>query len=158
MHPPPNLQGDGPVHLAPRVDVPAGVLRWAFSRSGGPGGQNVNKVNTKAELRIRLLDLPVSEGARARLASALGKRLSAEGDAVIVSQSERSQQANKEECLDRLRALVLAALTPPTPRRATKPTRSSKVRRLNAKRRRGDVKRGRGGGGGAGGGGGGGDE
>ncbi len=143
VQPEPSEHAGGPVRLAPGVEVPADALRWSFARSGGPGGQNVNKVNTKAELRVALGALGLRERAALRLKAALGKRLTDEGDVLIVSQSERSQSANKDECLERLRELVLAAMVEPKIRRATRPTRGSKERRLKEKKSRGQIKRGR---------------
>jgi ribosome-associated protein len=143
------------IELAPGVRIPAGagVLSFAFSRSGGPGGQNVNKVATKAELRLRIADLPgvVNERARTRLRKLAGKRLvrgadPADDELVIVSESERSQARNKSECLEKLRELLVNALAEPKVRRKTKPSRGSKERRLEGKRVRSKIKRGRSGG------------
>lgn len=133
----------GGVRLAPGVEVASTDIAWAFSRSGGPGGQNVNKVNTKAEMRVSLEAIPINPGARHRLGVLAGARLHDGHTLVIVAQSERSQQANKAECLERLRELVLRAMIVPKVRRATKPTRGSQQRRLQAKKSRGEVKRGR---------------
>lgn len=133
----------GALRLAPGVEVPSASVEWAFSRSGGPGGQNVNKVNTKAELRVALGAIPISPGARYRLGALAGGRLLEGGVLAIVAQSERSQQANKAECIERLRELVLRAMVTPKVRRATKPTKGSQQRRLTAKKSRGEIKRGR---------------
>jgi ribosome-associated protein len=143
------------IELAPGVFIPAGsgALRFAFSRSSGPGGQNVNKVATKAELRLRIADLPgaVSDRARARLRKLAGRRLVRGGTAdqdemIIVSESERSQARNKSECLAKLRELLVAAMAEPKVRRKTRPTRGSKERRLEEKKGRSKIKRGRAGG------------
>jgi ribosome-associated protein len=132
------------VELAPGVLVDEGVLSWAFSRSSGPGGQNVNKVNTRAELRVPIARLPMKDWARERLAMLAAGRIVGDGEIQIVSQEERSQSGNKALCLSKLRQLLVAAMARPKVRRPTKPTRGSKERRLTEKRTRSDIKRGRG--------------
>lgn len=146
------------VEVAPGVRVAAASLRWAFARSGGPGGQNVNKLETKAELRVSVDDLPINGRARARLRAEAGDRVvGAEdyvdeegrarvrgGDLVLTSQTHRSQSRNKDECLEKLREMIVRSLVEPKVRRKTRPSRSSKERRLNEKKSRGDIKRGRG--------------
>ncbi len=113
-------------------------LVWSFSRSSGPGGQNVNKVNTRAELRVRPGAVyGLDEAARARLASLAGKRLTKDGEMVFAADTHRSQLDNRNACLDRLRAVVVMALSPPRKRRPTKPSRAAKERRLDAKKREG---------------------
>ncbi len=135
------------VELAPGVMVDEGVLTWAFSRSSGPGGQNVNKVNTRAELRVPIAKLPMKDWARERLAMLAAGRVVGDGEIQIVSQEERSQSGNKALCLSKLRQLLISAMARPKVRRPTKPTRGSKERRLTEKRSRSDIKRGRSGGG-----------
>ncbi|CAN5694349.1 alternative ribosome rescue aminoacyl-tRNA hydrolase ArfB [soil metagenome] len=136
----------GSMELAPGVSVPEDAVSFAYSRAGGPGGQNVNKVSTRCELRVRLDALPMHAAARARLAALAGRRLLDTGELQLVSQSERSQAGNRDECFARLRELIVQAQVIPKPRRATKPTRGSKERRLREKKSRSDVKRKRGGG------------
>ena len=129
------------LELAPGVRAPASAVRFQYARSSGPGGQNVNKLNTKAELWVPLDAITgLSERAAARLRAAAGRRLTAAGEIHIASDSERTQEANREAVLARLRALLLHAMHEPKPRRKTKPTRASKQRRLESKRRRSDVK------------------
>lgn len=160
---------EGGVAIAPGVRVAEGLLRWSFARSSGPGGQNVNKVSTKAELRVGVDDLPLNGRVRARLRrvaqergvmlvggervietreDSSGKVHTLErdvgGELVITSQSERSQSGNKNECLAKLRELVVLAQHEPKVRRKTKPSRGSVERRLEAKKRRGEKKRERG--------------
>jgi ribosome-associated protein len=139
--PEPEASDGGLLELAPGVRASGSILRFAFSRSGGPGGQNVNKLSTKAELRVGLVDLPISDRARHRLADAAGRRVTDEGVLVLVSEVHRSQSRNKTECLDKLRELLVSAIAEPKYRRKTKPTRGSKERRLTEKKVRGDVKR-----------------
>lgn len=146
------------IEIGPRVRVARDAVRWSFSRSSGPGGQNVNKLSTKAELRVEVDVIPIPARTARRLRSLAGKRvIGAEtyvdefghthergGDLVITSDSERSQERNKSECFRALRDLIVRALVEPKVRRKTKPSRASKERRIDAKKRRGDVKRGRG--------------
>lgn len=136
----PNLSS-GLTPLGPRASVRSDNLRFTFSRSSGPGGQNVNKVNTRAELRVSVVDLRgLDEGARLRLRALAGRRLTADDQIVLASDEHRSQRANKETCLDRLRELVLQALVVPRRRRKTKPSRASRERRLEGKRRESEKK------------------
>lgn len=141
----PDAAPTGGVEIAPGVHVPAAALRFAASRSGGPGGQNVNKRSTKVELRVRVADIPLSRAASDRLARLAGRRLLiddliADAELLIISDEHRTQLRNRAECLDRLRALIIEARRPPKVRRATRPTRGSKERRLKAKRQVGEKK------------------
>jgi ribosome-associated protein len=139
--PPPDA-GLGGLEVAPGVRAPRGALGWRFTRSGGPGGQNVNKVSTKAELRLDPGALQgLSAAARRRLEA--GHRLTGEGDLLIVSDRERTQERNRAACLARLRTLLVAAQVEPTPRRPTRPSRGSRERRMTAKRVVAEKKRGR---------------
>ena len=119
-------------------------LTESFSRASGPGGQNVNKVNTRAELRVSLHDIGgIDDAACERLRSLAGFRLTQRDEIVIASGGTRSQLTNREACLDRLRDLVMRAAIPPKVRKKTKPTRASKLRRLKGKRMQSEKKRGR---------------
>jgi ribosome-associated protein len=118
---------------------------FTFARSSGPGGQNVNKVSSKAVARLRLESLAgLDAGERARLAARLGKRVTAGGELQVVAQDTRDQTRNRELALQRMTALVAAALRPPRKRMSTSPTAGSREARLEAKRRRSAVKRRRG--------------
>ena len=146
--------------VAPGVRVPVVALRFAFARSSGPGGQNVNKLETKAELRIGVEDLPISARAKNRLRTQTGDRvIGAEtyvgedgrshtrgGEIIITAQEHRSQSQNKSACLEKLREMIVRAMAEPKVRRKTKPSRGSIERRIEGKKRRSDIKRGRGGG------------
>ncbi len=133
--------GAGVLELAPGVRVPADALVFSYTTSRGPGGQNVNKRATRAELRVPIAAVPLDDGARRRLGSLLGRRLTESGEIVVSSGEHRSQEQNRRECLDRLRDLIVRARVPPRPRRRTRPTRSSVERRLESKRHRSETKR-----------------
>ncbi|HEX3177134.1 MAG TPA: alternative ribosome rescue aminoacyl-tRNA hydrolase ArfB [Methylomirabilota bacterium] len=124
------------------VRVPAGALSVRAVRASGPGGQNVNKVATKIDLRVDLGRIEgLSEAARDRLAALARHRLDADGRLVIVSQLTRNQARNLEDARAKVRALVAAALVRPRARTATAPTSAARERRLGAKRSRSGVKR-----------------
>ena len=124
------------IELAPGVSVDPADLRYAFSRSGGPGGQAVNKLSTRAELRVRVEAIRgLSAAAAARLRDLAGRRLNRSGEIVLTSQTTRSQLENKRRCLDHLTVLVEKAVTPPPKRRPTRATKASIEKRLKQKRR-----------------------
>ena len=133
VHPPDPIPS-GSLELAPGVRVPASAATFTFSSSSGPGGQNVNKRATQAELRIRLADIPIHPDARDRLAALAGRRLTAGGELLITADEHRSQGQNRSACLDRLRELIVRAMVRPRKRRPTRPSRGSVERRLAAKR------------------------
>ncbi len=120
--------------------IPAAALRFAFVRSSGPGGQNVNKRATQAQLRVAVQDIPISPAAARRLRDLAGARLTDADEILIAADRQRSQRRNLEDCLERLRVLVLKALSPPKKRVATKPTKGSRERRLSAKAQRSERK------------------
>jgi len=113
-----------------------------FSRAGGPGGQNVNKVSSRVTARLPLAALPGLEAeARARLAARLGRRVNAEGLLQLSVRDTRDQARNREIAVRRLAALLAAAMREPHRRRATRPSAGSRERRLSAKKRRSQDKR-----------------
>jgi len=129
------------VELAPGVRVAAPGLRFQFARSSGPGGQNVNKVNTKAELWLDVAALVgPSAAAVERLKKIVGKQLTKAGEIHVAAESSRSQEGNRQDALARLREMLVEAMREPKPRRKTKPSAGARRRRLEAKRRRGQVK------------------
>ena len=120
--------------------VPAGELIERFSHASGPGGQGVNTADSRVQLSLDLATtVALNEKQRERALSVLGDRLS--GTVLTIAAAEhRSQRRNRTAARERLAHVLRAALTPPTPRRATKPTRASKLRRLADKKKRGEVK------------------
>lgn len=133
-------ESPGEVELAAGVSVPGSVLRFTFVSSGGPGGQNVNKKATKAVLRVGVDDLRLRPPVRSRLLGLAGAYLTVENELVITNDEFRSQGRNRAACVERLRELVVRATVVPKKRKATKPTKGSKLRRLDEKRRRGEAK------------------
>ena len=128
--------------VSPRLVIPESELAIAFARSGGPGGQNVNKVSSKVELRWNVRTSAVlREDDRAWLLGRLGSRLTGDGTLIVTSTTTRDQLKNREDAASKLALIVRAALERPKPRHATKPSRSSKRRRIADKRHRGEIKR-----------------
>jgi len=117
-------------------------LVFSASRSGGPGGQNVNKVSTKVELRFNLLlSSSFSDIEKEILFKKLKNKINKEGELLIVSQSERSQLLNKQVATEKFYVLIAKALTIPKYRRSTRPTFSSRLKRLEEKKNRGSIKK-----------------
>ncbi len=132
--------------LAPGVSVASGGLRIKFSRGGGPGGQNVNKLNTKAQAWIQLSRMSgMSPAAIHRLRKLAGHRLTDGDELHLVCETERTQEGNRRELFQRLRELITLAKTEPKPHRKTRPTAASRRRRLESKRHRAQIKAHRGG-------------
>ena len=130
------------IPVTDRIALDERELEESFVRASGPGGQNVNKLATAVQLRFDVRHSPsLPDDVRARLERLAGRRLTQDGVLVITAQRHRTQERNRQDAVDRLVELVRQATVPPTPRRPTKPTLGSRVRRLEAKTRRAGVKR-----------------
>jgi ribosome-associated protein len=131
-----------PLAITSSLSLDPGELTISFIRASGPGGQNVNKVSTAAQLRFDLMgspSLPAPVKSRARALA--GTRLTTEGEIVITADRFRTQALNRVDAVERLLELLRQAAIPPKPRRATRPTLASKQRRVEAKVKRGGVKK-----------------
>ena len=127
-----------------QLRIPIAEFEISFVRSSGPGGQNVNKVNSKAVLRWGVRhSSALPEAVRQRFLQKYAARLTNEGELLITSQRYRDAPRNSQDCLEKLRAMLLSVANPPKRRRATRPTRGSVERRLKAKRNQSAAKQGR---------------
>jgi ribosome-associated protein len=123
-----------PLIVSEHVVVPDADLTFSAIRSPGPGGQNVNKVATAVQLRFDLQNTTAFDaGVKQRLRARAGHRLNDDGTVLFVARAHRSQERNRADALERLRQLILESLEAPRPRKATRPTRASKERRLDGK-------------------------
>jgi ribosome-associated protein len=118
------------------LSVPDDELEWSFARSGGPGGQNVNKVSSKAVLRWKAAasTVPIPVAAWGRMKARFPSRFTVEGDVVISAQEYRDQERNKLACEEKLAEMIRAALVEPAPRKKSKPSKAAKRRRVVDKR------------------------
>jgi ribosome-associated protein len=132
------------VRITDTIAIPASELRVSFVRSGGPGGQNVNKVASKVQLRwTPATSAAFSEADRAWLLNKLASKLTTDGDLIVASNLTRDQGRNRVDAEAKLAALIIAALVRPKKRRATKPSRAARERRVDEKKARGLIKKGR---------------
>lgn len=130
--------------VTPAIQIPDDEFAFSFARSSGPGGQNVNKVNSKAVMRWTPATSPsLPSEVRDRFVSRYATRLTLAGELILTSQRSRDQNRNVEDCLERLKEMILAVARKPVTRRATKPSRGSHKRRLEGKRLQSGKKRGR---------------
>ncbi len=133
------------IQVTSRLSIDEREIGLTFIRASGPGGQNVNKVSSAVQLRFDVAHSPsLPEDVRARLMKLAGNRLTTEGELVIEAKRHRTQERNRQDAIGRLVDLIRLATEKPKPRVATRPTLASKKRRLEAKVRRGETKRGRG--------------
>jgi ribosome-associated protein len=127
-----------------RIRIPLSEFQFTYTRSSGPGGQNVNKLNTKAQLRWNVTESPsVGGDLKERFVQKYRRRVTSEGDVLIVSQRFRDQSHNAADCLEKLREMLAEASHKPTPRKKTKPSRGARERRLREKKVRSERKQSR---------------
>lgn len=125
----------GTLKISPRIEIPDAEFDLHFTRSSGPGGQNVNKVNSKAVMYWTINESPaVPQAMKNRFIEKFGHRLTQDQIVIITSDKYRDQKRNIEDCLEKLKDMLLEVLTPPKKRRPTKPSRSSVQKRLNTKK------------------------
>ena len=125
-----------PLPVNAHLAIPDGELSWSFVRSSGPGGQNVNKVATAAQLRFDLeRSAALTSDVKARLRALSGRRLTADGTILIVARNHRTQEGNRREAQERLIELIRRALPAPKPRKPSRPPPAARERRLEHKRR-----------------------
>jgi ribosome-associated protein len=129
------------IRITNSISIDERELEESFVRASGPGGQNVNKLNTAVQLRFDVRHSPsLRDDIRARLERLAGQRLTNDGVLVITAQRHRTQERNRQDALDRLVELIRRAAVAPKPRRPTKPTKGSKERRLQGKKQRSTIK------------------
>jgi ribosome-associated protein len=129
------------IRITDDISIDEREIEESFVRSSGPGGQNVNKLSTAVQLRFDVRRSPgLPNDVAIRLMRLAGRRMTKDGVIVLVAQNHRTQERNRAEALDRLVALIREAAVRPTPRRATKPTKASKERRLEGKKVRAGIK------------------
>jgi ribosome-associated protein len=129
------------LRITDHIAIDEREIEESFVRASGPGGQNVNKLATAVQLRFDVRHSPsLGNDVAIRLMRLAGKRMTKDGVLVIIAQRHRTQERNRADALDRLTTLIREAATPPTPRRATKPTRASRERRLQGKKLRSNIK------------------
>ncbi len=139
--PEPPTPGPDDLVVTPRVVIPVAMLTFSFAGSSGPGGQNVNKRATKCILRVSLPELPLRADQLERLAANGSRYLTDAGELVIPSDEHRTAPRNKAECLEKLRTLIAQSLVAPKKRMPTKPSKRAKQRRLDDKKKRGEIKK-----------------
>ena len=139
---PPKVEGQVLLKVTEKISLEPGELEERFVRSSGPGGQNVNKVSTAVELRFQLWNSPSLQSAvKERLARLAGRRLTDEGVIVIQANRFRTQERNRADARQRLFDMIAEAAVPPVKRIATKPSYSAKLKRVDSKVQRGNVKK-----------------
>ena len=129
------------IRITDRISIDDSEIHESFVRSSGPGGQNVNKLSTAVQLRFDVRRSPsLPNDVALRLMRLAGRRVTKDGVLVLIAQNRRTQERNRAEALDRLIDLIRQAAVRPVPRRATKPTRAAKQKRIEGKKHRSEIK------------------
>ena len=129
------------IRITDAISLDESEIEESIVRSSGPGGQNVNKLSTAVQLRFDVRQSPsLPNDVALRLMRLGGRRVTKDGVLVLIAQSHRTQERNRADAIERLTALIKAAAVKPIPRRATKPTKASKERRIEGKKRRSGIK------------------
>jgi ribosome-associated protein len=129
------------IRITDTISIDESEIDESFVRSSGPGGQNVNKLSTAVQLRFDVRRSPsLPNDVAIRLMALAGSRMTKDGVLVLVAQNQRTQERNRAEALERLADLIRQAAVRPKPRRATRPTKASKEKRIQSKKRRSDIK------------------
>jgi len=131
------------IEITQNISIDESELQIDFVQSSGPGGQNVNKVASQVQLRFDISSPSLSEDVRSRLRKIARNRITEQGELLINAKRYRSQERNRQDAIDRLVELIRKAIIPPKKRKPTQPTRASKLKRLQNKKRRGEIKRSR---------------
>jgi ribosome-associated protein len=129
------------IRITETISIDESEIEESFVRSSGPGGQNVNKLSTAVQLRFDVRRSPsLPNDVAIRLMQLAGRRVTKDGVLVLIAQNQRTQERNRAEALERLIELIREAAVKPVPRRATKPTKASKQKRIEGKKRRSSIK------------------
>ena len=133
------------IEITPTLSIEDSEIQLEYIRASGPGGQNVNKVATAVQLRFDIRNSPsLAEDVKLRLTRLGGQRVTLEGMLILEAKRYRTQEQNRSDAILRLTALIQGALEKPKPRRATRPSLASQTRRIESKKKRGDIKKNRG--------------
>ena len=132
------------ISVTETILIPDSELSWTYARSGGPGGQNVNKVATACQLRVDVFRLGLPTYAYRKLKTLAGSKMTSSGELIVTAREHRTREANRAEARARIIRLIDQAFVREAPRIKTKPSKASKAKRVDAKKGRGEIKKGRG--------------
>jgi ribosome-associated protein len=129
------------LYVSPSIKIPMRELSFTFARSSGPGGQNVNKTSSKVQMKWHVASSVLKQDIKQRFIEKYASKIDTEGFINIMSQQSRDRDFNKQDCCDKLVTMLQSVLTPPKPRKETKPTYGSVQKRLSGKRIRSEIKK-----------------